>query len=155
MPKDSILARYINTGIAVLLTMVIPIVFIVSSLSLKGGAGMFPLAMGTLMLFCGAMSFYLKLRRREPLADRNPAVISFPRLILLSAILFCFIPLSTLLGFYAMNFVYIVAGFIFLAGSLNVKSVAQALLVAGVFVIAEKLIFYDLLTILTPTGLLF
>lgn len=155
MTKNSILAKYINTGVALLLMVCVPVLFIISSAGLQGGAGMFPLLMCGIMLFCAVMSFYCKFRRREPLVTQNPPSISFPRLILLSALLFCFIPLSDFLGFYATSFVCIIAGFLYLAGSLKAKYLAQALVVAGVFVVAEKLIFYDLLTILTPTGLLF
>lgn len=155
MPKDSILARYIHTGVAMLLMGGVPLIFIISSLNLQGGADIFPLLMSGIMLFCGAMSFYCKFRRKEPLANQSPPAFSFPRLLLLSVLLFCFIPLAEYVGFYAISFVYIAAGFLYLSGRPDKKNIAQALALAVIFVIAERLIFYDLLTILTPTGVLF
>lgn len=155
MPKESLLARYIHTGVAVLLMGGVPVIFIFSSLNLQGGADIFPLLMSGIMLFCGAMSFYCKFRRREPLASQSPPAISFPRLVLLSVILFCFIPLAEYIGFYAVSFFYIAAGFLYLSGRPGKKNLVQALALAAIFVVAERLIFYDLLTILTPTGILF
>ena len=155
MSKNSLLKKYLNVGGAVFLTVIIPVIFLVSSLDLVGGAGLFPILMSVIMLLCGAMSFFKKVRKGDILGAPLQIDISFPKLLALTVLLFLFIPMSEFLGFYATNFIYIVAGFLFLVGGLSRKAVLQAIIVASAFVLTEKLIFYDLLTILTPIGILF
>lgn len=155
MSGSTFFTRYLVVGGMILLTAVIPVVFLASSKDLAGGAGMFPILMCGIMLFCGAMSFYGKIRKGDILGSPVTVAISFPKLLTIGCILFLFIPMSEFLGFYATNFLYIVAGFLFLVGGVSRKYLFQAIVVAGLFVLVEKLVFYDLLTILTPTGILF
>lgn len=155
MSKNSSFAKYLSIGGAVFLTIVIPAVFFANSMDLVGGAEIFPMLMSGIMLFCGAMSFYGKFREGDVLGNPIQVVVSFPKFLIIASILLLFIPMVEFLGFYSTNFIYIVAGFLFLTGGVSRKYFSQAVAVAGLFVLVEKLIFYDLLTILTPTGLLF
>jgi hypothetical protein len=152
--KDSLYAKCADIGGIVFLTVVIPFVFIAGSMDLAGGAGLFPLCMSGLMLLCGAMSLHARLGKRDASDGAPRTHFSVLRLLSLTLVLFLFIPLSETLGFYVTNFIYIVAGFLFLAGSVTGKYLIQAILLAGIFVLAEKLIFYDLLAVLTPAGML-
>lgn len=157
MSQPSRFVEWLPAGVVVLLLGVVPLVFLWSSRELSSGAEVMPVGMSLLMLFCLARSFLKNRRGRRFWRSAKAAdtTLTFPRLVLVAVGLFLFTPLAEVLGFYASGFVYIVAGYLAFARTITLRAAAWALVTAACFTVCAWYVFYKVLTIMTPTGVLF
>ena len=148
------LVRILPAATVIVFFVLLPIIILYGSRTLRGGAELFPIALSGLMLACMLCRTVLRCVEKKISAKADGATVSGAKLAGCVVVLFLFIPLAEHTGFYAASFIFIIIGYLAFLLRRSARDVAYAIVTASVFTIGTKMIFYDLLHIMTPTGLL-
>ena len=128
----------------------VPIVFFISSLQLEGGAEIMPLGTSIIVGICGVLGLIQRRKKAHQIVKKDFPLKKFLAFVSLA---FIFILLTPLLGFYVMSWLTMTLSYLLISEKTNTKNIIRAIITASIFTVCTWIIFYKMLTIITPTGL--
>lgn len=128
----------------------VPFIFLISSFQLEGGAETVPIGASLVAIICGIMGFLQRKKMHFKIKEEN-----FPirRIFIFLLIIVLFLIGTSVLGFYSSAWFSIIAIYLFVSSQVNKKRIVVAIITATLFTFVAWELFYNILNIMTPTGI--